>query len=116
MLSILIWLPVLAAAIIFLIPVKIDSTKIRLVALAFSILNILIALAAIARYDYQLQGLQLREFLPWLEVIGLNYNLGIDGLSLPLVVLNNLLVCVAIYSGNLAKEDNILIRPKLFTV
>ena len=115
MLSILIWLPLLAAVILFLIPEKIDNNKIRLIAFTFSIASLLVSFFTISRYDLQLQGLQLKEFLPWIEVLGLNYNLGIDGLSLPLVILNNLLICVAIYSGDLAKEDeNTFIRPKLF--
>lgn len=112
MLSVLIWLPVLAAAIVFLIPGKLG--KPRLISLVFGGASLLVSLAAIARYDYQLQGLQLTEFLPWLEVLGLNYSLGIDGLSLPLVVLNNLLICLAIYSSDQTKADNISQRPKLF--
>jgi len=31
-------------------------------------------------------GLQLQEHLPWIESLGLTYKLGLDGLSLPLVV------------------------------
>ena len=115
MLSILIWLPLLAAAILFLIPTKIDNNKVRLIAFTFSIASLLVSLLTIFRYDIQAQGLQLTEFLPWIEVLGLNYNLGIDGLSLPLVILNNLLICLAVYSGDFAqKNDNTFARPRLF--
>lgn len=115
MLSILVWLPLVAAIIIFLIPAKIDDTKVKLTAFAFSIATLLVSLLTISRYDFQLQGLQLIEFLPWLEAIGINYNLGIDGLSLPLVILNSLLFCLAIYSGDLARQDgNVFTRPRLF--
>ena len=115
MLSILIWLPLLAAIILFLIPAKIDNTKVRLTAFAFSLVSLVVSLLTISSYDLQVQGLQLTEFLPWIEVLGINYNLGIDGLSLPLVILNNLLICLAIYSGDLAqKEDSSFTRPRLF--
>lgn len=115
MLSLLIWLPLLAALIIFLIPDKVDKNNFKLTAFILSIASLLISLSLIARYDFQAQGLQLKEFLPWLEVLGLNYNLGIDGLSLPLVILNNLLICLAVYSGDLAQnKKNKPGRPKLF--
>ena len=114
MLSILIWLPLLAALIIFLIPAKINNTKIKLTAFVFSIGSLVVSLLAISRYDLQAQGIQLTEFIPWIEVLGLNYNLGIDGLSLPLIVLNNLLICLAIYSGDMTPTEPKTARPRLF--
>jgi len=115
MLSILIWLPLIAAVIIFLIPAKIDNIKIRLTAFTFSLASLLVSLLTITRYDLQLQGLQLTEFLPWIDVLGINYNLGVDGLSLPLVILSNLLICLAIYSGDFAtKYQDKSARPRLF--
>ena len=114
MLSILIWLPLVAAIILFLIPAKIDDNKVKLIAFTFSIATLLVSLLTISRYDFQLQGLQLTEFFPWLEVLGINYSLGIDGLSLPLVILNSLLFCLAIYSGDLARHGKVFTRPRLF--
>ena len=115
MLSILIWLPLVAALIIFLIPDKVDKSGFKLTAFILSFVSLLVSLGLITRYDFQAQGIQLSEFLPWLEALGLNYNLGIDGLSLPLVILNNLLICLAIYSGDLAQnKETETVRPKLF--
>lgn len=115
MLSIIIWLPLLAAIVLFLIPEKIGNKNIRLIALIFSLISFLFSLLAISRYDLQAQGLQLNEFLPWIEVLGLNYNLGMDGLSFPLIILSNLLICLAVYCGDLIKtKENTFIRPRLF--
>ncbi len=114
MLSFLVWLPIVGVLIIACLPNK-NSQTIRITSLVISTISFLLSLLAISRYDFQLQGLQLTEFLPWIEVLGLNYNLGVDGLSLPLIVLNNLLICLAIYSGDSAQEENSLFaRPKLF--
>ena len=115
MLSIIIWLPLLAAIVLFLIPEKIGNKNIRIVALSFSLISFLFSLLAISRYDLQAQGLQLNEFFPWIEVLGLNYNLGMDGLSFPLIILSNLLICLAVYCGDLIKtKENTFIRPRLF--
>ncbi|MEM8638435.1 MAG: NADH-quinone oxidoreductase subunit M [Cyanobacteria bacterium P01_G01_bin.54] len=44
-------------------------------------------------------GMQWAQSWPWIEPLGLNYSLGVDGLSLPLIVLNGFLTLVAIYTN-----------------
>ena len=115
MLSYLILLPTLGAIILSLLPDKGVASKTRTTAFAIAGITFFYSLFLITQYDYQTKGIQLTEFLPWIEVLGLNYNLGADGLSLPLVVLNNLLIWLAIYSSDLTEKDKaILSRPKLF--
>ena len=63
----------------------------------------------ISQFDLSQSGFQMREILDWIEPLGLSYHLGVDGLSLPLVVLNSLLTWIAIYSSP-AKT----IRPRLY--
>lgn len=48
--------------------------------------------------------LQWQEYYTWIEPIGLSYSLGVDGLSLPLVVLNGFLTIIAIYTNGLKVE------------
>ena len=115
MLSILVWLPLVAAIIVFIIPEKISNNNIKIAAFILSIASLVLSLLTLSRYDLQIQGIQLKEFLPWIEVLGLNYNLGIDGLSLPLIILNNLLICLAIYTGDSTKSaEPYTARPRLF--
>ena len=54
-------------------------------------------------------GFQFHEFLTWLPVLGLNYELSIDGLSLLMVGLNSLITWIAIWSSRPDQD-----RPKLF--
>ncbi|NJO51744.1 MAG: NADH-quinone oxidoreductase subunit M [Leptolyngbyaceae cyanobacterium RM2_2_4] len=63
----------------------------------------------ITQFDISDAALQLQETLPWVEPLGLTYRLGVDGLSLPLVAMNSLLVAVAIYSS-----DPKINRPRLY--
>lgn len=114
MLSFLVWLPIAGALLVACLPNK-NPQSTRTTSLVISVVAFLLSLSLIFRYDFQIQGIQLTEFLHWIEVLGLNYNLGIDGLSLPLVVLNNLLISLAIYSSDLAlKDEKSFARPKLF--
>ena len=115
MLSVLIWLPLLAAVIIAVFPNQINNEQLRKNAAIISAVSLVFSLYLLTQYNYDDQGIQLKEFLPWIEIIGLNYNLGIDGLSLPLVILNNLLIFLAIYSSDLQQDiGKLLVRPKLF--
>jgi NAD(P)H-quinone oxidoreductase subunit 4 len=105
MLSTLIWFPVLAAGAIALIPLR----AYKLVALILSGLVLLWTVGIASQFDFTNPLLQFQEDLPWLAALGLNYQLGVDGLSLPLLLLNSLLTWIAIYSS---PEE--IKRPRLF--
>lgn len=83
-LSIIIFLPMLVAFILLLLPINQDNTR----NVAFGI-SIVIFLCALYIYEnFQLNGvLQFREFHPWIKAYGIHYSLGIDGFSLIILML-----------------------------
>ena len=109
MLSTLIWMPVLGAAIIGFWPGTIPASRARLGALAVTALVLLWTVYLFIQFDLSNAGLQFQEYLPWNETLGLSYQLGVDGLSLPMVALNSLLTWIAIYSSSKQTE-----RPRFF--
>ena len=64
---------------------------------------------AICQFDLTDMGFQMREFMPWLPMLGLNYDLGLDGLSLMMVGLSSLLTWIVILSSAQDKT-----RPRFF--
>ena len=51
------------------------------------------------------QGLAYEEYHPWIPSVGINYHLGVDGLSIPLIFLTTLLTVIALwYSSGVIKE------------
>ncbi|PLZ51536.1 NADH-quinone oxidoreductase subunit M, partial [Fischerella thermalis] len=109
MLSVLIWLPIFAAAVIALLPGNISANRVRLGALFASGIVLLWNLFLLLKFDINNPGMQLQEYLPWNETLGLSYQLGVDGLSILLLILNSLLTWIAIYSSSQQTE-----RPRLF--
>lgn len=109
MLSALIWIPILGAALIGFWPRAVSSKNVRNLALAMAGITLILSVILAAQFDINASQLQFAEFLPWIDVLGLNYNLGVDGLSLPLVILNALLTGVAIYS-----TDEFIRRPRIY--
>lgn len=110
MLSTLIWLPIIGAILIGFIPTRLMSaTQVRLVALLVSGFTFLWNLLILFKFDINNPGMQLTEYLPWNETLGLGYQLGVDGLSILLLILNSLLTWIAVFSSRKGIE-----RPKLF--
>lgn len=109
MLSALIWIPFAGAIAIGCLPKAIPAHRIKLGSLILSGLVLLWTIWLMSQFDLSSPTFQFQEVFPWLETLGLNYELGLDGLSLPLVVLNSLLTWIAIYSSREQTE-----RPRLF--
>lgn len=109
MLSALIWIPVLAAAVIGFWPGTIAPNLVRRITLIIMVIVLALSVVITTQFDPNISGWQLTEFWPWLPSLGLNYSLGIDGLSLPLLLLNSVLGFTAIYSTNES-----LPRPRLY--
>ena len=110
MLSVLIWLPIIAAIIIGFYPAKdIPANRIRLASLTVTGLVLLWNMFILLKFDINNPGMQFTEYLPWNETLGLSYHLGVDGLSILMLVLNSFLTWIAIYSSSKDTE-----RPRLF--
>lgn len=111
MLSILVWAPVLGAVLIACLPQALAVERGRQI--AFVIASVLLgwSLYLASQFDLTEPGLQFVESLPWIDSLGLTYQLGVDGLSLPLVVINSLLTWIAILSS-----DPRISRPRLYYV
>ncbi len=94
-LSLLIWLPLLGAVLQFFLPK--DNEKVaRGVAFGFSLLAFFQSLVVLRGFDPLIAGFQFSERLDWLPSAGANYVLGIDGISIWLVVLTTLLTSLVI--------------------
>ncbi len=109
MLSALILIPFLGAAIIGLLPIKLDDKQIRLIAIITAVSVLIVNIILSTQFDSSFEGFQFTEDIPWIEWIGLNYHLGIDGLSFPLIFLNSLLTLIAIVSSSKTIQ-----RPRLY--
>lgn len=111
MLTALILIPLLAAIVVGLLPQAIAPKYARDVSLVAMAIAFGWAIWLGLQFNSTLPGLQFQEDIPWLDALGLTYRLGLDGLSLPLVVLNALLTGFALYA-----TDRDISRPKLYYI
>ena len=95
MLSLLLLIPFLGAFVLLLSPSNPPPGRMRAIAITTLALQLLWSLRVLLAFDPHQGGMQLQDSLSWVPMIGLDYRLGIDGLSLPLVLMNGALTLVS---------------------
>jgi NADH-quinone oxidoreductase subunit M len=107
MLSLILFLPVIGAVLLALMPRQGEAglkTTAFLVSLATFALSLVMAAGFNASADDQFQ---FRERLLWMPQLGITYRLGVDGISMVLVLLTTLLSAVAILSSWSAVHERV---------
>jgi NADH-quinone oxidoreductase subunit M len=97
-LSILVWLPV-AAGVIVLVLGDLRIRLARWIALVAAVLTFVLTLPLIAGFDNSTAAFQFIEHVPWIKRFDAYYALGIDGISLPLVVLTAFVTVPVVIAG-----------------
>jgi NAD(P)H-quinone oxidoreductase subunit 4 len=109
MLTLLILIPLLSAILIGFFPKEFTSKKIRITSLIIASIVLIINVFLAFQFNPDEPTVQFSQNIPWIQWLGFNYHLGLDGLSFPLVALNSFLTIVAIFSTN----ENIE-RPRFY--
>lgn len=102
--------PILGALALAFLPKDAEKT-IKSVAGFSMAVTLVLSLYAYICYDFQIGGMQFTEFVPWVKDLGVSYSLGVDGISLPLVLLTGLIGFSAVFSS-----WNVNDRPKEFFI
>ena len=86
LLSLIIWLPIVAAVPALLAGDKRPDSA-RWIALAATVLTFLLSLAMLPTFDSSSAAMQLQEKHLWISILNVHYHLGVDGISVALVLL-----------------------------
>jgi NADH-quinone oxidoreductase subunit M len=98
LLSVLVFFPALGALALLLLRGD-DLVWIRRLALTISIAEFLLSLLLIPGVPLGAAGYQLEEFARWINVPPINYHLGVDGISLFLVILTTFLTLISVIAS-----------------
>jgi NAD(P)H-quinone oxidoreductase subunit 4 len=108
-LTAIIVLPLIASAAIPLLPDK-DGKTVKWYALYVGLANLTLMVYGFwEHYSFSTTGMQLQETYSWIPQLGLNWSVGVDGLSMPLILLSGLITTLAILAS--WKVDH---KPKLY--
>jgi NADH-quinone oxidoreductase subunit M len=97
-LSVLVWLPIAGGILVLLL----GSTRAALakqVALGVSVLTFLASLPLVSGFSTGTAEMQFVEMLPWIRRFSAYYHLGVDGISMPLILLTTFLTPLVVIAG-----------------
>jgi NADH-quinone oxidoreductase subunit M len=95
-LSLLIWTPIIAAVLILLVGDDKDPQKSRIMALVTILFNLALCVPLYQGFDFTSPSMQFTEHLAWLPAFKINYDLGIDGFALALIILTTFSTLITI--------------------
>lgn len=102
LLNLLIWLPIIGGVFVLLVGDDRSPNIARYLALFTVLLSLLLCVPLVSGFDVRTVGMQYLEEFSWLPSLGISYSLGIDGMSLLLIVLSvftNLIVLLATWES-----------------
>ena len=90
--------PILGAVLIMIVPRE-QAKLIRYIAAVSTLVSLALSLLVFLSYDRALAGMQFVQSIPWVQDLGVNYAVGVDGISIPLLLLTNLIGFSAVYAS-----------------
>ncbi len=98
LLTLILFLPVLSALVVAFLPGK-EKKLIRWVALIASFIPFILSLVMWFQFDSAQEGFQFEQQVTWFEAINSSFHLGVDGVSLTMVLLTTLLTPLCILAS-----------------
>ena len=104
LLTAMIFIPLIGMVVLLLLPQK-NEELIKRVALAITFVPLLLAVFLFTQYNRSISGLQFEYDIDWISAFNIRYHVGIDGLSVTLLLLTALLgpICVLASWRNIEK-------------
>ena len=99
LLSLVIWTPIVAGLLVLATGSDRNARAARIVALLGALAGLAVALPLWTGFDRLATDFQFVELAPWIESFSVNYHLGIDGISLALILLNCVTTPLVVIAG-----------------
>ncbi len=98
LLTVVIWLPILGGLSLLALGRQ-PAVLTRWLALGISVATLIASLPLFTSFDKTTAAMQFVERAPWIEQFNVYYYLGVDGISMPLILLTTLVTVLVIVSG-----------------
>jgi NADH-quinone oxidoreductase subunit M len=97
--SLAIWVPILAGIAVLFTGDDRRACLARWMALAGSIAGFLVTLPLYTEFNFADGGFQFQERLSWIPAFKIHYHLGVDGISVPLILLTSFITMIVVVAG-----------------
>lgn len=114
LLSLTIWTPIVFGILVLFLGGC--ESLVRIVSLIGAVLGLLFSLFVFFGFNSHYSGLQFQELLPWIPSLHINYALGVDGISMPFLFLNNFITVLVILAGFKVIKTKIAMYNSMFLI
>jgi NADH-quinone oxidoreductase subunit M len=106
LLSGIIWIPAIGAVALLFFPSRTEAQRARIRSFVLAVTAIVLGFGVLMWYGFRDQSgtYAYEETRGWLSAIGSNYHLGVDGVSMPLLLLSTFLFVFAVGASNRVRE------------
>ncbi|MCW5595153.1 MAG: NADH-quinone oxidoreductase subunit M [Rhodocyclaceae bacterium] len=99
LLSIAIWLPIVGGLLVLATGGDRNAGLARLVALIAAVAGFLVTIPLYVGFDATTSDMQFTELLPWIPRFNIQYQLGVDGISVLFILLNSFITPLVVLAG-----------------
>lgn len=99
LLSLVIWTPIIGGLLVLATGGERNALESRVLALLVSLVTLGLSLPLWFGFDAGTAEMQFQEFAPWIEALSINYHLGVDGISMPLILLTAFATLLVVIAG-----------------
>ncbi len=97
-LSLLLWFPIVGGAAVLLAG-RMAPALVRWIALLVALVTFAVSIPLWMDFDPSTAAMQFTEKLPWISTFNVYYSLGVDGISMPLILLNTFITILVVAAG-----------------
>ncbi len=98
LLSLVIWFPILGGVAVLFVGDD-NPGRAKTLALTVAILSFLLSIPLYSSFNAATATMQFQEFAPWIPMFNVNYHLGVDGFSMPLILLTAFMTVLVVIAG-----------------
>ena len=99
LLSLAIWVPIFAGLLVLATGSDRNAPLARMLSLAGAVAGLVVTFPLYSGFDLHTPAMQFVELSSWIPRFNVNYHLGVDGISMPFVILNSFITVTVVLAG-----------------
>ncbi len=107
LLSLVIWVPILMGGLVLATGSDQNAVLARWLALAGAFAGFVVAIPLYTGFVLGTPAMQFVELVPWIPAFNIHYHLGVDGISMPLILLNSFITVLVVIAGWEVIQDKV---------
>ena len=107
LLTLVIWVPIVAGVLVLATGSDKNAWLARWLALLGALAGFIVSIPLYTGFVIGTSEMQFVELLPWIPAFNIHYHLGVDGISMPLVLLNSLITVLVVIAGWEVIQDKV---------